>query len=328
MTPRPAPTEPDPFRRLVAIMERLLEPGGCPWDREQNHESLKPYVIEEAYEVCEAIDDDNMADLREELGDLVLQVVFHAALARREKHFAIDDVLTGICDKLIRRHPHVFGDVEVDGSGQVLRNWEQIKQQEKQEKAEAARRRRGEAAAGKTSRSESGPGEAKPEGEAGSQSTAEDREADSHGLSAGENHGVVDDEPVASVLDGVPRALPALTRATRVQEKAARVGFDWDRIDDVWKKVEEEVGELREAAELKNPKKLAEEFGDFLFALVNLARFLDVHPEEALQGTSNKFIRRFRHIEKRAQEGKRELKDMTLSQMDALWDEAKGMERP
>lgn len=305
MSPRPAPTEPDPFRRLVAIMERLLEPDGCPWDREQNHESLKPYVIEEAYEVCEAIDDNSMGDLKEELGDLALQVVFHAALARKEKEFDIDDVLDGICTKLIRRHPHVFGDVQVDGAGQVLRNWEQIKQQEKEEKA--ARKARA--------------------GEGTTKGTGGEEEAEEHGLAAEENHGVVDEAPAPSVLDGVPRAMPALTRATRVQEKAARVGFDWDRIDDVWKKVDEEVRELREASESGHPKKMAEEFGDFLFALVNLGRFLGIHPEEALQGTSNKFIRRFRHIEKRVREGKQDLNDMTLEEMDALWDEAKGLER-
>lgn len=304
MSPRPAPTDSDPFRRLVAIMECLLEPGGCPWDREQNHESLKPYVIEEAYEVCEAIDKNSMTDLKEELGDLALQVVFHAALARREKKFTIDDVFEGICAKLIRRHPHVFADVEVDGSVQVLKNWEQIKQEEKREKAEARRREREERAKEQAGATDAG-----------------------HGLAAPEEHGLVDDEPVPSVLDGVPRAMPALTRATRVQEKAARVGFDWDKIDDVWKKVEEEVGEFREAAESKDPRKMLDEFGDFLFAIVNLGRFLDIHPEEALQGTTNKFIRRFRHIEKRVHEDNRNLKDMTLAQMDALWNEAKGLER-
>jgi tetrapyrrole methylase family protein/MazG family protein len=293
MPPRPAPTDPDPFRRLVAIMERLLEPDGCPWDREQTHETLKPYVIEEAYEVCEAIDDNDMDGLREELGDLALQVVFHAALEHRHGRFSIDDVLSDICTKLVRRHPHVFGDVQVSGSGEVLQNWEQIKRAEKQAKAETKA-----------------------------------REKEPHGLSAEGNHGTVQETPVASVLDGVPRALPALTRATRVQEKAARVGFDWDRIDDVWKKVEEEIRELREASDQANPKKVSEEFGDLLFALVNVCRFLDIHPEESLQGTVNKFIRRFRHIEKRVHQDKQDLASMSLEEMDKLWDEAKNLERP
>lgn len=292
MSPRPSPTESDPFRRLVAIMERLLDADGCPWDREQTHETLKPYVIEEAYEVCEAVDEEDMDSLREELGDVMLQTVFHAALARREGHFAIDDVLNGICAKLIRRHPHVFADTEVSGSGEVLQNWEKIKQVEKEQKARARARRKKE-----------------------------------HGVTADDTAAGGEDAPSPSALDGVPKALPALTRAFRVQEKAARVGFDWDQVGDVWKKVEEEVREVREALESGTVRDVEEEIGDFLFALVNLTRFLKVHPEESLQRTTNKFIRRFRHIEKRAREQNRQLSDMTLEQMDVLWEEAKRNER-
>lgn len=291
MSPRPSPTESDPFRRLVAIMERLLDTDGCPWDREQTHETLKPYVIEEAYEVCEAVDEADMDSLREELGDVMLQTVFHAALAHREGHFAIDDVLNGICAKLIRRHPHVFAETEVSGSDEVLQNWEKIKQVEKEEKARSRARGKRE-----------------------------------HGVAA-DDTAAGGSAPAPSALDGVPKAMPALTRAFRVQEKAARVGFDWDQIGDVWKKVEEEVREVREALESGTVRDVEEEIGDFLFALVNLTRFLKVHPEESLQKTTNKFIRRFRHIEARARENNRQLSDMTLEQMDVLWEEAKRKER-
>ncbi len=294
MPPRLAPADPDPFRRLAAIMERLLDPDGCPWDREQTHESLKPYVIEEAYEVCEAVDSGDPDALREELGDLALQVVFHAALARRAGQFDIDDVLSGICEKLVRRHPHVFGDLDIKGSDAVLRNWERIKREEKAKKALAKSESQDAAAASSPS------------------------------ASAAE---LPPPRPPLSALDGVPRAMPALTRATRLQEKAARVGFDWDKIDDVWNKVEEEVGELREASASLSPEAVADEFGDLLFALANVARFLKIHPEEALQATANKFIRRFHHIEARAREQGRDLTSMTLAEMDAFWDEAKRKEK-
>lgn len=271
-TPRhPAPNNPDPFRRLVEIMERLLAPDGCPWDREQTHRTLRPYVVEEAYEVCEAIDEEDWDELRGELGDLGLQIVFHAALARREGRFDVDDVYGAICDKLVRRHPHVFGDVVADDSGRVLKNWEAIKRAEREEKAEG-------------------------------------------------------DKPV-SALDGVPKALPALQRAARLQSKAARVGFDWDQIDPVWEKVHEEIDELRVEHERLDAEKREEELGDLFFALVNLARFLDIDPEQAVHAANAKFDRRFRGVETLARESGRRLEDMDLGQMDVLWEQVKKAEK-
>ncbi|MEQ8819649.1 MAG: nucleoside triphosphate pyrophosphohydrolase [Sumerlaeia bacterium] len=264
---RPAPDNPDSFRRLVDIMERLLAPDGCPWDREQTHQSLRPYVIEEAYEVREAIDEGDMRELRDELGDLGLQIVFHSALARREGHFDIDDVYRAICEKLIRRHPHVFGETVVDGSGEVLRNWEAIKRAEREAKGGA--------------------------------------------------------EKPPSALDGVPMALPALQRAQRIQTKARRVGFDWDTDDPAWDKIHEEIEELREGRQSMDPDEMEDEFGDVLFSLVNVARLLGVDPEEALHRTNRKFVRRFHYIEARAREMGRKLEDMTLAEMDAIWEEAK-----
>jgi tetrapyrrole methylase family protein/MazG family protein len=262
--PDPLDSSGDPFRRLVAIMTRLRGEGGCPWDREQTHESLVPYAIEEAYEVKEAIDRSDMDSLREELGDLLLQVVFHAQLARETGRFDVDDVARAICAKLIGRHPHVFGDVEVGSSAEVLQNWEQIKLGEKRERQE---------------------------------------------------------EP--SRLSGVPKELPALLRAHRVQEKAARVGFDWEHVRDVFAKVREEIAELESAVEQGQTAPIKAEIGDLLFALVNLSRFLNVQSELALHDTIERFIERFRHIEQRAAEQVRQLEDMTLAEMDALWDEAK-----
>jgi tetrapyrrole methylase family protein/MazG family protein len=267
-------------------MECLLSDEGCPWDRKQTHKTLKPYVIEEAHEVCEAVDDEDPAELCGELGDLGLQIVFHAALARREGHFNVDDVYTAICDKLIRRHPHVFGDINAEDAETVLKNWEQIKREERQEKV----------------------------GENGRQPSA---------------------------LDGVPKALPALQRAQRLQAKAARVGFDWPDVGPVFDKMREEIGELEEeiggrAAEIGAPAlanqpdelpinhaRIEDELGDLLFAIVNLARFLKIDPEQALQSTNRKFYRRFRYIEKRLAEKGVQPKDCTLGEMDELWEESK-----
>jgi len=268
---RPAPDNPDQFRRLVEIMDRLLAPDGCPWDREQTHETLRPYVVEEAYEVVEAIDDGDPEELRSELGDLGLQIVFHAALSKAKGGFDVDGVYRAICEKLIRRHPHVFDDADARNADEVLRNWEAIKKREREAK------------------------------------------------------GVVE-KPV-SHLDGVPKALPALQRAERIQSKARRVGFDWPTAEPAWAKIHEEIEELRREHERMDPAKVAEEFGDLLFAMVNVARLLRVDAEQALQGTSAKFARRFRHIEARAREQGRELTAMTLEEMDALWDEAKRIER-
>jgi tetrapyrrole methylase family protein/MazG family protein len=266
----------DPFRRLVAIMERLLGPDGCPWDRRQTHETLIAYLIEETYEVKEEIEKQNWDNVSGELGDVALQVVFHAALAQRAGRFDIDDVMNSICEKLIRRHPHVFGELAEGDElsvGQVLDNWEKIKETEKGGRVPSAQ------------------------------------------------------TPWRSVLAGVPDSMPALQRAQRLQEKAAHVGFDWDKIEDVWRKVEEELGELREAHESGDAASFEHELGDLLFALVNLSRFRKTWAEFALDGAAKRFQRRFQHIEETARREGRELVTMTLEEMDALWDEAKLKER-
>jgi tetrapyrrole methylase family protein/MazG family protein/ATP diphosphatase len=255
--------------RLVGVMRRLLADDGCPWDREQSFESLRKYVLEEACEVIDAIEGGNRAALREELGDLLLQVVFQAELGRREGTFAIDDVVASIVDKLVHRHPHVFGDVEAKDAKEVLSNWEKLKAKEK---------------AGR------------------------------------------------GVLEGVPRSLPALTRAQRVGEKVARVGFDWEDADGSLKKVHEEVSELAEAAKAKDAAAVEEELGDALFALVNLARHVDVDAEGALRRTIDKFTRRFSHVEKRVREEHGGWGDpaakphLALEVLDRYWEEAKAQE--
>lgn len=250
-------------------MKRLLAPGGCPWDREQTHESLKQYLIEEAYEVCEAIDDGDDDEICEELGDVALQVVFHSELAERDGRFTLEEVYTKICTKLLDRHPHVFGEVEADDSAAVLKNWEELKREEKRVKAEKSGR---------------------------------------------ERH---------SALDGVPKALPGLQRAQRLQEKASRVGFDWDEKESVARKVEEEVGEFLEAARGGSKEEMEDEFGDLLFSLVNLSRFMDLTPEDCLRAACDKFIGRFHEVEASAEKRGRALKEMNLEEMDELWEEAK-----
>lgn len=257
------------FARLVAIMARLRSPGGCPWDRAQSREDLKPYLVEETYEVLDAIDSKDPAKLREELGDLLLQVVFHARIAEEEGAFTIEDVARTINEKLVRRHPHVFGGATATTPGEVLQNWEAIKKEEKREN-----------------------GQRNP-----------------------------------SALDGVPPVLPALLKAYRLGQKAARVGFDWEERRQVEAKVEEEWGELREAVARGEKEAIREEMGDFLFALTNLCRFLEVDPEDALQGANAKFIRRFQALERTAREEGREIHGMTLAEMDALWEEVKRRER-
>ncbi|MBI1290906.1 nucleoside triphosphate pyrophosphohydrolase [bacterium] len=283
--PLPIPNNPDQFRRLAEIMECLLSDEGCPWDRKQTHETLKPYVIEESYEVCEAIDQGEMQELKGELGDLGLQIVFHSALAKRAGHFDVDDVYRSICEKLIRRHPHVFGDTEANDAGVVLRNWEAIKRAEREAAAKGERR--------------------------------------------------------PSALDGVPAALPGLQRAHRLQTKAARVGFDWGEMAPVLAKIREEIDELEaEIAPLRDEivapvnqrdggttppgrEKLAGELGDLLFAIVNLARFLQIDPEQAIQQTNRKFLRRFHYIEQVLAERGTTPAESTLAEMDAIWEESK-----
>ena len=256
------------FGELVQIMARLRGENGCPWDRQQTHESIKPYFVEETYEVLEAIDEGDAGKLCEELGDVMLQVVFHARMAEEAALFNIGTVLRAITEKLVRRHPHVFGDVQADTAQEVLFNWEQIKRTERQQ------------AAGR-----------------------------------------------ASALDGVPRELPALLRAHRLQEKASRVGFDWKEAREVLQKVEEEFAEFRAALESERPERMEAELGDLLFSLVNLSRFVAVNPEEALRKTIARFIARFRHIEEELARRGRNPSQATLDEMDVLWAEAKAAER-
>jgi tetrapyrrole methylase family protein/MazG family protein/ATP diphosphatase len=240
--PRPCPLDQQhgqTFTHLVDLMRRLLAADGCPWDREQDYHSLRRYVIEEACEVIDAIDAEDFEHLREELGDLSLQVVFLAELARRDGRFGPDDVVRSLCEKLVRRHPHVFGDVNVSGSNDVVRNWEAIKQEEKQARG---------------------------------------------------------------VLDGVPRALPALMRAQRMSDKVSRVGFDWPDARGCRDKVSEELGELDEAVASARPERIEQELGDLLFALVNLARHHGLDAELALRRSSDRFAARFAHVEGRVAE--------------------------
>jgi len=250
------------FDELVRVMARLRAADGCPWDREQSHQSLRRYLLEEAYEVVEAVDDDDWQRLCDERGDVLLQVVFHAQLAAERNEFSIQDVIAGIVNKLHRRHPHVFGQAQVADSSEVLERWEELKHEE--------------------------------EG-------CSDR---------------------TSALDGIPRALPALQRALKTQVRAARVGFDWQDQRGPWQKVREEIAELAEA----HGEDVELEFGDVLFALVNLARFLQVDPESALRRASSRFARRFRTMEEWAGESGG-LAQMTLPEMDELWEQAKAEER-
>jgi tetrapyrrole methylase family protein/MazG family protein/ATP diphosphatase len=251
--------------RLVGVMRRLLGPGGCPWDREQTLESLRKYVLEEACEVIDAIDGKDMRHLKEELGDLLLQIVFQSELARAAQSFALDDVVEGIVDKLVRRHPHVFADGSAKDSAEVLQNWERIKTAEKE-----GRR----------------------------------------------------------VLDGVPRSLPALTRAQRIGEKVSRVGFDWSDLAGSREKVAEEVRELDHAIASRDRDAVEAELGDVLFALVNLARHVDVDAEGALRRTVDKFTKRFAHVEDRVRErhGGWTGEARPLAELDGYWEEAKRLE--
>ncbi|MDF2523537.1 MAG: MazG family protein [Clostridiales bacterium] len=251
------------FEDLVEIMKLLRSENGCPWDREQTHESLKKYLIEETYEVLEVVDLNDKKRLCEELGDVMLQIIFHAQIAQEEGTFNINDVITGICRKMVLRHTHVFGDAKADTPDQVVQNWEAIKKKEKGIQSQTA------------------------------------------------------------VLKDVPSNLPALMRSYKVQQKAAQVGFDWDKVEDVFNKVEEEINELKEVYKSNNIERITDETGDAIFALVNLARFLDVQPELALTGTINKFINRFEFIEKSGAKSGRKLEEMTLEEMDKLWNEAK-----
>jgi len=255
------------FSDFVSIVKRLRKE--CPWDREQTNDSIKANTIEEAYEVVEAIDNKEYDELKKELGDLLLHVVFHSVIAEENNLFKIDEVIDSIQTKLIRRHPHVFGDVMVADSNEVKKNWEEIK-------------------------------------------LGEGRE---------------------SVLDGVPFNMPALQRAHRLQEKAAKVGFDWEKKEDVWKKVIEEIEEMHEIENLKSQTsnlnneelqlKLENEFGDVFFAMVNYARFLGINPEDALRRTNKKFIKRFNYVQKKVKETGKAINESNLQEMDKYWNESK-----
>ncbi|WP_315927983.1 nucleoside triphosphate pyrophosphohydrolase [Mesorhizobium sp. SP-1A] len=263
--------------RLIEIMAALRDPAtGCPWDVEQNFSSIAPYTIEEAYEVADAIARGDFDDLREELGDLLLQVVYHAQMAEEAQEFAFGDVVDAITTKMIRRHPHVFGDEKARGAGMAKGMWEKIKAEEKAEKR-AARIARG-------------------------------HDPEDHGK---------------GYLDSVPLALPALTRALKLQEKAARVGFDWGEAMPILDKIEEEIGELREALAGGDTAAIKDEFGDMLFALVNLGRHLKLDSEAALAGTNDKFRSRFHHVEQALAGSGRSLEEATLEEMEALWQQAK-----
>jgi len=246
------------FQRLVHIMKELRQK--CPWDRKQTPQSLRQYILEEAYETVEAIDNEDWDELKKELGDLLLQIVFQAEIAEENNRFVLEDVIRHINEKLIERHPHVFGDVQVNTAEEVKDNWEQIKY--------------------KT-------------------------------------------EKRTSVLQGVPRHLCALLRAQRIQDKASHVGFDWENPRQVLEKVKEEITELEHAVEQKNTEQAEEEIGDLLFSLVNLSRFLKINAEDALRKTTNKFIARFQYIEERLASQKKDIHQVSLEEMDALWNEAK-----
>ena len=246
------------FQRLLNIMDDLR--AQCPWDKKQTMQSLRHLTIEETYELGDAILDNDLQEVKKELGDLLLHIVFYAKIGSETGDFDIADVANGVCEKLIIRHPHIYGDVKVDDEEDVKRNWEKIKLKEGNK----------------------------------------------------------------SVLGGVPKSLPALVKASRIQDKAAGVGFDWDNIDDVFAKVKEEIEELHTEVKAQKHTAIEAEFGDVLFSLINYARFLKVNPEDALERTNKKFIARFQYLERKAAESGKSLRDMTLAEMETYWQEAKG----
>lgn len=243
--------------RLLTIMDELRTQ--CPWDKKQTMQTLRHLTIEETYELGDAILDNDLEEIKKELGDVLLHIVFYAKIGSETKHFDIADVANDICDKLINRHPHIYGDVVVENEEEVKQNWEKIKLKE-----------------GKK-----------------------------------------------SVLEGVPKGLPALVKANRIQDKVAGVGFDWEKPEQVWEKVQEELEEFQDEVRQGNADAMESEFGDVLFSMVNYARFLNINPENALERTNKKFIKRFQYLENKAKEQGKALKDMTLSEMDVFWEEAK-----
>ena len=247
------------FERLLNIMDDLR--AKCPWDKKQTMQSLRHLTIEETYELGDAILSNELQEVKKELGDLLLHIVFYAKIGSETNSFNIADVANGVCEKLIERHPHIYGDVQVNNEEDVKRNWEKIKLKEGNK----------------------------------------------------------------SVLGGVPKSLPALVKATRIQDKAAGVGFDWDNIDDVFSKIKEEIDELHSEVKAQQQSNIESEFGDVLFSLINYARFLKVNPEDALERTNRKFIARFQYLEEKATAQGKSLKDMTLQEMETYWQEAKNL---
>lgn len=245
------------FDRLLTIMDELREQ--CPWDKKQTMQTLRHLTIEETYELGDAILDNDLEEVKKELGDVLLHIVFYSKIGSETQDFDIADVCNGICEKLINRHPHIYGDVKVDNEEDVKRNWENIKLKEGKD----------------------------------------------------------------SVLEGVPKGLPSLVKANRIQDKVAGIGFDWERPEQVWEKVQEELAEFKEEVALGDKARMEEEYGDVLFSMVNYARFLGINPENALERTNKKFIGRFQYLEKKAKEMGKSLKDMSLAEMDVFWEEAK-----
>lgn len=261
---RPMDPRAEAFLRLLKIMDELREQ--CPWDRKQTLETLRPLTIEETYELGDAILEGDLDGVKKELGDLILHIAFYARIGREKEAFDITDVLNGICEKLIRRHPHIYGDVKVKDEEEVKANWERIKLLER-----------------------------------GAEGLAE-----------------------KSVLEGVPKGLPSLVKAIRIQDKARGVGFDWEHKEQVWDKVHEELRELKAEVEAGSTKQ-ADEIGDVLFSVVNYARFLGVDPDEALERTNRKFIKRFQYLERESRKDGKQMGEMSLAEMDAYWEKAKNL---
>ena len=256
------PSTQESLTTFVQVMRKLLSPEGCPWDREQTHQSLKRYLIEESYEVYEAIEENSIEKLKDELGDVLLQVVFHSTLAERDGEFTLDEVIDGVREKMIRRHPHVFAEGSVNSAREVEVRWEEIKKREKSER-------------------------------------------------------------VNRTLMDIPKAMDPLYRAEKLQKRAAKVGFDWPDIQGVMDKVDEEIQELKETLDLQSRESIEEELGDVFFSLVNLARKLDIDPVDALQGTNDKFVRRFQSMETKAQMQDMDLGDLEMEELEAWWVQAK-----
>ena len=251
----------DKFNELIEIMTKLRAPQGCPWDKKQTRESLKPFLVEETYEVLEAIEEADHEMIKEELGDLLFQIVFHCQVAKELGQFDISDVIDSISQKMIARHPHVFGDASLKTESEVLVHWEKQKKREGKNKK--------------------------------------------------------------SIIEGIPKILPSLLRAHRLQDRVSRVGFDWDNVEEVIKKLDEEISEFKEALTKGKKEEMEHEMGDILFTLVNISRFIHINPEDSLRKTIEKFISRFHYIEQKAEEQGKALAKMTLSEMDALWEQAK-----